>query len=278
MNGLTRDILSLQSSTNLQGSARLTNFSPNLICFKISGSSAVTKDDLRKILISTNFKNSVGSGVAITNNCPLDMLADLTDYELGFGLLGDDKTVAIALPVGKYVLKSDDEITFNISTEGTLSQGLSLYMFAVDNFIGKEQMLNYKFVKCSATQVYQEPNVLSVYGQFTNPSDTIFMTVSDFFGSNNISESACATMGAILGHAEDYDNFGVVFHDRTGLSQNISVRSGSDNERLLMKCWVFDEKRLGYAVDSMNDVSLLANSIKNNDAVKYKCVSYFYGG
>ena len=54
MNGLVRDIISIPSGTSLSGSARLTNFNPDRFIFIVSGSSAVTKDDLNMIKVTAN--------------------------------------------------------------------------------------------------------------------------------------------------------------------------------------------------------------------------------
>ena len=132
MNGLVRDIISIPSGTSLSGSARLTNFNPDRFIFIVSGSTAITKDDLKKIKVTANFKNSVGSGLAICNNLPLDLVANYSDYHYGFGLLGDDTKGAFALDLGKYILKADDEITISVSTSSTLSQSLSLYVIGME--------------------------------------------------------------------------------------------------------------------------------------------------
>lgn len=276
MNGLVRDIISIPSGTSLSGSARLTNFNPDRFIFIVSGSSAITKDDLKKIKVTANFKNSVGSGLAICNNLPLDLIANYSDYHYGFGLLGSDLKSAFALDLGKYILKADDEITISISTSSALSQSLSLYVIAMDSYVGKEKLLTYKYIDASATQAYQESGVCSVYAQISEPSANVFMTVDDFYGSNNISELAVAGIGASLGSAEDFDNFGIVFNDSTGLTQPVTVRAGSDREEFLIVVWNFDVNRIGFANADLSNVQLLAQSIKASNPTKARCLEYFY--
>lgn len=277
MNGLVRDFIKIDSATSLSGSARLTNFNPDRIIFTVRGTGVVTKDDLNKILVTMNFKNSVGSGLAITNNLPLKIVANMNDYLYGFGLLGSDTTACFALELGKYILKSDDEITINVSTVGTLSQALSLYVIAMDSVVGKEQLITWKYIKASATQAYQESGVLEVYGQIENASDSTFITVDDFYGSNNMTELSVCAIGSALGSAEDYDGFGIVFHDVTGLTQPVTVRAGSSNEELLFKEWNFDINRLGFESVQDSSVQLLAQNISDSNPAKAKCLKYFYG-
>lgn len=276
MNGLVRDVLTISSSTTPSGSARLTNFNPDRFIFIVSGASQITKADLKKFKITANFKNSVGSGLAICNNLPLDFIANLSDYLYGFGLLGDDTKGAFALDLGKYILKSDDEITISVNVSETLSQALSLYVVAMDSFVGKEQLITYKYINASATQAYQESGVSAVYAQISNPSESVYMTIDDFFGSNNISELAVAGIGAALGSAEDFDNLGICFSDSTGLTQPVTVRAGSDNEELLFKVWNFDVNRLGFASADYSNVQLLAESIRSGNPTKSKCLEYYY--
>ena len=155
MNGLVRDVLSTQSATTINASARLTNFNPDKILFIVSSASAVTKADLEKIRLTMNFKNSVGSGIAVAANLPLDIVANMNDYFYGFGLLGSDLTACFVLDIGKYCLRSDDEITFAISTSEALTNACSLSVKALDTRIGKEQLISYKYVNAVQNQSYQ---------------------------------------------------------------------------------------------------------------------------
>ena len=156
MNGLVRDVMSIASGTTLSGSARLTNFNPDKILFIVESDTAPTKAELAKILVTMNFKNSVGSGIAITANLPLDLVANLNDYLYGFGLLGSDKTCCFVLDIGKYCLRADDEITFNVATSSALTNASSLVIKAIDSKIGKEQLVSYKYISAQASQAYQQ--------------------------------------------------------------------------------------------------------------------------
>lgn len=277
MNGLVRDVMSIASGTTLSGSARLTNFNPDKILFIVESATAPTKAELAKILVTMNFKNSVGSGIAITANLPLDIVANLNDYLYGFGLLGSDKTCCFVLDIGKYCLRADDEITFNVATSTALTNASTLVIKAIDSKIGKEQLVSYKYISAQASQAYQQADVLTVYGQIAIPSDNVFITVDDFFGSNNISELAVAGIGSALGNAEDYDGFGVVFDDTTFMGQPVTVRAGSANEQLLFKVWNFDVNRIGFERTEFASARMFANSIKQGNPSKYKCLNYFYG-
>ena len=276
MNGLVRDVMSIASGTTLSGSARLTNFNPDKILFIVNSATAPTKAELAKINVTMNFKNSVGSGIAITANLPLDIVYNLNDYLYGFGLLGSDKTCCAVLDIGKYCLKADDEITFSVATSTALTNAASLVVKAIDSKIGKEQLISYKYIAAQASQAYQEANVLSVFAQITSESDSVYITVDDFFGSNNISELAVCGIGSALGSAEDYDGFGVLFDDPTHMTQPVTVRAGSSNEKLLFKCWNFEVNRIGFERTEVANARLLAKSIAESNPSKAKCLKYFY--
>lgn len=277
MNGLVRDIISIPSGTTPAGAARLTNFNPDKILIVVSSASAITKAELAKLLLSMNFKNSVGSGIAMAANLPFDVIANMNDYLYGFGLLGSETTVAFVLDIGKYCLRSDDEITFNVATGTTLTNAASVVIKALDTKIAKEQLVSYKYVSASASQAYQVADVMAVYGQIASPSDNVFITTDDFFGSNNISELAVVAIGAALGQAEDFDNFGLIWSDDTGLTQPVTVRAGSANEQFLFKCWNFEPNRLGYERVEFNSAKMLGADIAKANPSKAKCLKYFYG-
>lgn len=276
MNGLTRNVAHIASATSFNASARLTNFNPDHLVFCATGASALTKADLDKIVVSINFKSAVGGSIAVANNLPLRMIADFSDYVSGFGLLGSDTVGAFALDIGKYILKANDELTFEISTTGTLSVAIALDVFAMDSKIGKEKLLSYTYIEASATQAYQNANVIDVYARIPSADDSTYMTVDDNFGSTNISELAVVAIGASLGHSEDWDSFGVVWTDDTGMAQNVTVRAGSSNEKLLVVKWNFDTNRIGYEATEKANVQTFAQSIKDSDPSKYKCLMAFY--
>lgn len=278
MNGLYRNIMSIGSATTFSASARLTNFNPDKILFYVSSGSAISKADLAKIAVTINFKNSVGSGIAVTPNLPLDMVADLNDFEAGNGgVYGTDTVGAFCLDIGKYCLRADDEMTFNISTTATLTNACGLIVKAVDTKIAKEKLISYAFISAVANQAYQNSGVVAVYGSISSPSDSVFITTDDFFGSNNLSEIAVIALGAAVGRAENVDNFGPVWIDDTGLSQDVTVRAGSSNERFLVKIWNFDANRIGYERSEFNSAKLLADSIQKGNPSKYKALRYYYG-
>lgn len=278
MNGLFRNVLSLSSATTLSGSARLTNFNPDGILFYVDGGqNAITKAELAKINVTMNFKNSVGSGIAITTNLPLDIIADNNDYFNGWGLIGSETSGAFMLDIGKYCLRADDEITFDVSTSSTLTNALSLIIKAVDSKISKERMLSYKYITASASQAYQMADVVSVFAKIASPSDSVYITTDDFFGSNNVSEIAVVSVGAAMGSAENMDNYGPVWLDDTGLTQPVTVRAGSANERFFIKCWNFDVNRIGFERAEFNSAKLLAKSIADGNPSKNRCLRYYYG-
>ena len=277
MNGLFRNVLSLSSATTLTGSARLTNFNPDHLLFYVDGgSSAVTLAELKKIIVTVNFKNSKGAGVSVAANLPLDMIANLNDYLAGNGTFGSETKAAFALDIGKICLRSDDEITLDISTATTLTNALSLTIKAVDSRIGKEQIISYKYVEASASQAYQQSDVLAVFAAITSPSDAVVITTDDYFGSNNVTEIAVCAYGAAFGCAENVDNFGPVWEDDTHLSQPVTVRAGSANERFLFKTWVFDQNRIGMSRTEFDMARNYGKSIAQSNPVKAKCLNYYY--
>ena len=277
MNGLVRNVMQI-TGVSPSGSARLTNFNPDKILFVVRGTVAFSKTDLSYFKVTMNFKNSVGSGIAISANLPFDIIADLSDYHFGFGMLPSTVGAgSYALDIGKYCLRADDEITFNVDCDHTFDDPFTIDIFALDTKIGKEQLISYKYVSAQASQAYQVADVLGVYGKISSPSSSVYITTDDFFGSNNISELAVIGIGAAFGQAEDMDDFGLIWSDDTGMTQPVTVRAGSSYEQILFKCWNFDVNRIGYERPEFNSAKLLASSIQNANPSKAKCLKYFYG-
>ena len=282
MNGLIRNVLSIASSTTPVGSARLTNFNPNALLFYVDGgANALTKAELAKINVSVNFKNSKGNGIAVLTNTPLDILADNNDYFNGNGLITGDKVCSFSLDIGKYCLRADDELTFDVAYSAALTNAAAIIIKAVDSKVMKEQLISYKHITASASQAYQMADVVSVFAKITSPSDSVYIVTDDFYGSNNISEIAVVAMGAALGSAEDVDSYGPVWSDDTGYTQAVTVRAGSfgvsGGERFFVKCWTFDVNRIGMERAEFNSVQNLAKAIRDGNPSKFKCLKYFYG-
>ena len=222
---------------------KLTNFSLDNLIFAVTASasaspSAVSDADLAKMVVRVQLKNSKGANAIIINSVPLNILARYSDYIAGWGSNDSDKFGGIAVPVGNIVVDGD---------EG------------------------------SATQTYQQVDALAVYlalAEGSTPSDSNSIAVNDFYGRNIITELESMALGAALARSGDFDDFGPVWADDTGLSQNMSFKASSDNEMFLVVRRFFDIQRMGLGQQSVIDFTNLLQDIQRTNPDKYKILQY----
>lgn len=260
---------------------KLTNFSLDNLIFAVTASassspSAVSDSDLAKMVVRVQLKNSKGANAIIINSVPLNILARYSDYIAGWGSNDADKFGGIAVPVGNIVVDGDDEIDVTISGTG-LSQEYTVSVFGYDYLVGPEKILLFDFVDASATQTYQQVDALAVYlalAEGSTPSDSNSIAVNDFYGRNIITELESMALGAALARSGDFDDFGPVWADDTGLSQNMSFKASSDNEMFLVVRRFFDIQRMGLGQQSVIDFTNLLQDIQRTNPDKYKILQY----
>ena len=269
-------VASLPATNAFSENGKITNFSCDCLFLTLSGAAAVAAADLGRIVVRVQFKNSKGNNAIVVNSVPLIILAKYSDYIGGWGENSSDKYGSVMIPVGNICLEGDDELDITISGTG-LSQAYSLAVFGWDTYIGAEKVLMYDYVAASASQTYQQVDALAVYmalGDLSIPSDSVTIAVSDYFGRNIITENEAIGIGAALARSGDWDDFGCVWSDDTGLSQDMSFKAGSSSELFLIIRRFFDSSRLGVGQKSVIDYADYLKYIKQHNPVKYQCLQY----
>lgn len=276
---VVNQVLAATSAFNVNG--KLTNFSLDTIVFSVTASAssspaAISDADLAKIIVRVQLKNSKGSNAIIINSVPLNILARYSDYIAGWGTNSTDKFGGIAVPVGNIVVDGDDEIDVTLSGSA-LTQELTVSVFGYDYLVGPEKILLFDFVDASATQTYQQVDALAVYMALSEgavPSSANSIAVNDFYGRNIITELESMALGASMARSGDYDDFGPIWCDDTGLSQNMSFKASSDSEMFLVIRRFFDIQRLGMGQQSVIDFTNLLSDIQRSNPDKYKMLQY----
>lgn len=237
----------------------------------------INKADLAKMILNVSLKNSRGDNVILINNIPLDIISNFSDYKGGWSVNSVDEVGAMLIDLGNIVLEGNDEVNLTISWSAGLSTAYDLDIFGLDSVIGKEQIVTYDYVIAQATQQYTFNNVMDVYSQIDNPSSGVSIAIDDFYGRNQLTEVQVVSLGACLGRAEDFDNFGVVWHDETGLTQSVGITAGSNAEKFLIRKRFFDKSRIGLGQTSLVKAENLLKNIKETDSVKYACLKNLFG-
>lgn len=288
----TRNIIDAKlTDTSFTFNGKITNFSIDKLFINI-WRNPLKVDDLRKIFVTAQLKNSKGNNAIIINSVPLFLLAKLSDYKSGFGIAVDGDLAywqSIAVDLGNIVLEGDDELDVVITGSGLSSPTSSsdkiegdLVVFGYDNVIGAEQIICYEYVQGSATQTYQQTNASEVYLNLSigtsegshAPSNANVIAVNDFFGRNTITEIEATTIASVQAQSGDLVYFGLVWTDSTGLTQDMSFKVPvAGEEFLVVKRW-FDVSRLGMGQQSVIDYADYIEHVQRTDSNKYKCLQY----
>ena len=278
----TRNVITatLSATSSFSFNGKITNFSCDSLAFALTanGSSpAVVSDaDLAKIVVRVQLKNSKGSNAIVINSVPARVLAKLSDMLGGWGVNSSDKYGAFGVDLGNIVLDGDDELDVTITGSG-LSQQYGITVFGVDAVVGAERIMLYDYVKGSATQTYQQVDASRVYlclDEDAVPSDVNTIAVNDYYGRNIITENEAIAIGAIVSQSGDADNFGLIWSDDTGLTQDMSFKVASDSESFLVVRRFFDVNRLGMGQQSVIDYADYLGYIQRTNSSKYKCLQY----
>jgi len=255
---------------------KLTNFSPNSIVLAFTKDVAITDADMAKITCSIQFKNRLGKNAVIMNNVPVSVIAKMSDYEGGFSINSSDKKGAFKIPIGKIVLTGQDEISVSLAFASDCPT-IAFECYAIDEVIGKETINIYEYAEGSSGQQLTFPNALVGYMAISNPSNSVNVRTSDYFDDNLITESEIVNNGAVLGQAEDFDDFGCFWADKSGYSQMLGVTCGSSNEQVLVREWFYDSNRIGVAQAETKSLETYAKEIRDTDVEKYRCLTYIFG-
>lgn len=274
----TRNVFveTLPATGNFNFNGKITNFSCDSLVFTLSGAAAVSDADLSKIVIRAQLKNSKGSNAIVINSVPARILAKLSDYLGGWGVNGSDKYGAFAVDLGNIVLEGDDELDVIVNGTG-LSQAYDLSVFGYDTKIGAEKIYLYDFVKGSPTQTYQQVDAMAAYLSLPDDqvaSDSNSIAVTDYFGRNIITENEAVGLGAVMAQSGDCDNFGLIWSDDTGLTQDMSFKVAAEGEDFLVVRRFFDINRLGMGQQGVIDFSDYLAFIQRTNSVKYRCLQY----
>ena len=274
----TRNVISasLPATSNFSFNGKITNFSCDSLMFSCSAESAITNVDLSKIIVRVQLKNSLGSNAICVNSVPAVILAKLSDFLQGWGVNGSDKYGAFEVDLGNIVLEGDDELDVVISGSG-LSQAINFSVFGFDHVVGAEIIKLYDYVEGSSTQTYQQVDASQVYLMLDDDviaSESTTIAVNDFFGRNIVTENEAIAIGAITAQSGDADNFGLIWSDDTGFTQDMSFKAGSDSEKFLVVRRFFDVNRLGLGQESVIDYANYLANIQRTNINKYRCLQY----
>lgn len=241
---------------------------------------AITDAFLRSSYVSIQLNVSKGQNAVVSNNIPLIYFAKLSDYAGGFGDFDNSDIIAFKIDLGMICVRSQDVLSVNVNF-GTPTADISYTIFTENNLSTSEKIYEYQMTSLPSGTPTNFDNVLEAYLFFAidNPtiSDSNKISVSDKNGSYMISEVEAVSEGAITGKAEQWQDLGLLFTDKTKFTQAITLSGAGNNEVAIMRKWYFNPYRVENYKQATNDNKAYAAELAKNEPQKYLMLCKYYG-
>ena len=237
-------------------------------------------DFLKEIYV--NITKRIGSGnggaVALCSNVSLYDILSYSDYVAGVSMSssvfteGEEVRIAGYADIGYFSMTSRDalEVTVNVGSKSTMpSSDVALEISAVFNQVMKTQYKCYQSAKATgADQPYK--NVLSIY--YIGAGLNADVVVNDEIGTKAVNINSAIDMSNAIGRFEFFTDFGEVYHDQFGLSQDCSMRvPNTNNPSVLIVTYSFyPEETVNSLTETIVQRNALVEKIKNNEPDKYQ--------
>lgn len=246
--------------------------------FNTSTTGAITDAFLRASKLSITLNVSKGENAIISNNIPLIHFAKISDYEGGFGDFSGD-TIAFKVDLGNIIVSGDDILNVNIEF-GTPAASINYTIFTNDTVAGAEKIYQYQLTTLAQGSPNNFPNAVKAFLLFSanNPSvsDSNKISVSDYTGSYMVSEIESLTLASVQGLAEQWQDLGLLFIDKTGFTQNITISGAGNNEVAVIRKWYLNPYRTENFQKSYLSNEAYAKDIAQTQPEKAKILLSYY--
>lgn len=232
--------------------------------------------------VYVNITKRIGSGnggaVALLSNVSLYSLMSESDFVAGVSMnstdftAGNDVRIAGYLDIGYFSMSSRDalEITLNVADRTNFpSADVSFEFSACFNSVQTTCYKCYQSTKATgADQPYKNVLKIAYIGTGLN-ADCV---VNDQIGNKAVNIASAIAYSNAIGRFEFFTDYGVVYDEQFGISQDLSVRCPNTNnpELLIVSYAFFPEETENSIKDSLSTREALLTQIKNNDTEKYK--------
>ena len=231
------NILDFETGINqVQKYAKLASFEPDGLDLEIDVSGTEhTFSEFNKMRLYVTLKNSLGDDINIISAVVGDLLK-LSDYAGGFSskLHNDAEGKYYAyIPLGNIMLEGEDSLEVSFSYTGHETVVYHVRLDAIDIQQGNEYILGYDSVTGNGDSRYFR-DAVAVY--LTSPSvGNMFKCQDQMKGSNTVLDHVAVALANELGQLEQREDFGIVWQDGSGLSQNLSITIPSGANVLVVK-------------------------------------------
>jgi hypothetical protein len=238
-------------------------------------------DFLKNIYVNITLRmgnNGNKSSCGLVSNARLYDLLSYSDYIAGVSMKGTEFEANKLCRISGYVdngyfkMSSADalEISLNIvSREHFPSAEINFVVSSVLNGVQGSEFITYQSVDATgADQNYK--NVLDIYyiGTGVNAESVVI----DEIGTNNVNINSAIALSNATGRFEFFTDFGELYKEPFGISQNVAMRvPTTNNPSLLVRSYEFFPDRLARGVDeTIAQKNALLEKIRQNDPDKYE--------
>jgi hypothetical protein len=231
------NILGFETGTAaVQKYAKLASFDPDGLDLEIEVSgTGHAFSEFNKMRLYVTLKNSLGDDINIVSAVVGDLFK-LSDYAGGFSakLHNDAEGKYYAyIPLGNIMLEGEDSLEVSFSYSGHATAVYTVRLDAIDIVQGDEYIIGYDSLTGNGDSRYFR-DAAAVYITSASKGD-MFKCQDQMKGSNTVLDHVAIALANELGQLEQREDFGLVWQDGSGLSQNINVTIPQGADVLVVK-------------------------------------------
>ena len=231
--------------------------------------------------IYVNITKRIGSGnggaVALLSNVSIYSLMSESDYVAGVSMQGTDFTannicrISGYLDIGYFAMSSRDALEITLNVADRTNFPLADVSFEFSACFSQVQATLYKCYQSTKSTGADQPykNVLKV--AYIGTGVNADAVVNDQIGNKSVNINSAIAMSNAVGRFEFFTNYGLIYEEQFGLSQDLSLRvPTTNNPELLVVTYAFFPEETETSInDTIAQRNALIEQIKNNDSEKY---------
>jgi hypothetical protein len=235
-------------------------------------------DDLKEIYLNANFRRRDADALQLVDNCSLDHLYKFSDYTAGVSVTLMDQLkpktapveVSALVPFGFFGLGADESVELLLTGKpGGIANYVSIQVNVkwVYTFDLSQKIYGYKsFVSSGGEQTYRD--VVALY--YVGPSAETNATLRDFTGSQTVNLRDAVSFSNAAGRFEYFTDFGQLYIDPTGLTQDVTVSVDGDREIFLQQEFFSLRKLVEVDSRTQRDRDLVLQAIYSDRPDKFE--------
>lgn len=274
---MIKEILQENSSTVAKvASGKLTNFEVDGLLFdlKCSGAS-LTLAHFDGMIVNATLRSSKGKDLNIMSGVRMSDLLKLSDFCGGLSQVtqgvGNPVRHAAYVSLGNIILEGDDslDVTVNLPLHATVV--IDLQLSACDLVKMNENIKGYETLIGNGSEILVK-DCNAIYHCSAETGYQI--NVSDQERSYVISDRQAIASGISIGQLEKYDDFGIVYTDGTGLSQDVRVKIESGKYELATKSYFPVERMVQKANSQVTRLKAVSDRIASSNPEKARYLAW----